>query len=337
MPEVYDPRPKVNSGVWCLTIVATLFLGLRIWCRLIRNRGLWWDDYFFIIAWVLLMVTAGLISTMLEKGYGRRLPITTMAKLAYNLSLTFNYLCAGFAKTAFALTLLRIIQGRLRYLIWVIVASVDMFYVISAIVIWAPICNEMGLVLPGRCWAPITVPMLAMACGSYSALLDVVLAFVPCKLVWRTQMKKKERLGVLIAMSLGVFLTGYSLNHGFPDAIAGSFLPAQGEPAVTIIAASIPVLRVLVRDLHKQQPTRSCPNVPVRTSRRSTNINKAASWSKTSEEGLVDLPAFRSEARGIELRDSNKNHVPNGIILQTVHVDVQYHSNPLDRSGRNVN
>ena len=38
----------------------------------------------------------------------------------------------------------------------------------------------------------------------YSALMDFVLAFLPWKLVWSLQMRKKEKFGVAVAMSLGV-------------------------------------------------------------------------------------------------------------------------------------
>ena len=38
----------------------------------------------------------------------------------------------------------------------------------------------------------------------YSALMDFVLAFLPWRIVWSLQMKKKEKFGVAVAMSLGV-------------------------------------------------------------------------------------------------------------------------------------
>jgi len=37
----------------------------------------------------------------------------------------------------------------------------------------------------------------------YSALMDFVLSILPWKLVWKLQMKKKEKFGVAAAMSLG--------------------------------------------------------------------------------------------------------------------------------------
>lgn len=38
----------------------------------------------------------------------------------------------------------------------------------------------------------------------YSAVMDITLAFLPWKLVWALQMRKKEKFGVAVAMSCGV-------------------------------------------------------------------------------------------------------------------------------------
>lgn len=39
---------------------------------------------------------------------------------------------------------------------------------------------------------------------AYSAAMDFVLALFPVYLIWHLKMGKREKLGVLIAMSLGV-------------------------------------------------------------------------------------------------------------------------------------
>lgn len=44
--------PYLNCVVWSLAALSTLFLGLRVYSKLIRRRQLWWDDYFLIASWV---------------------------------------------------------------------------------------------------------------------------------------------------------------------------------------------------------------------------------------------------------------------------------------------
>jgi len=44
--------PGLNVTVWTLTGLATFFLGLRVYCKFLGRRNLWWDDYILIAAWV---------------------------------------------------------------------------------------------------------------------------------------------------------------------------------------------------------------------------------------------------------------------------------------------
>lgn len=47
-----NPQAEVNGGIWTLFVGTTAFLGLRLWCKLDRRTGLWWDDHILIAAWV---------------------------------------------------------------------------------------------------------------------------------------------------------------------------------------------------------------------------------------------------------------------------------------------
>lgn len=45
---------------------------------------------------------------------------------------------------------------------------------------------------------------LAIATGSYSAFIDFVLAGLPWAIVWKLQMRKKEKKTIAMSLSLGV-------------------------------------------------------------------------------------------------------------------------------------
>jgi hypothetical protein len=47
-----DLGRQTNVAVWFLVASSAVFLGLRIYCKYIKNRGLWWDDYVLIASWV---------------------------------------------------------------------------------------------------------------------------------------------------------------------------------------------------------------------------------------------------------------------------------------------
>jgi hypothetical protein len=43
-----------------------------------------------------------------------------------------------------------------------------------------------------------------MTLTAYSAAMDIILAILPWKIIWKLTMNKKEKIGVLLAMNMGV-------------------------------------------------------------------------------------------------------------------------------------
>lgn len=48
----YNPAAQIYVGLWCLLAGASVFLALRLWCKITRRHGLWYDDYVLIAAYV---------------------------------------------------------------------------------------------------------------------------------------------------------------------------------------------------------------------------------------------------------------------------------------------
>ncbi len=52
------PSPDLGHGpmtrvfLWVMTSVSLVFLALRICCKVLKSRGLWYDDYMLVAAWV---------------------------------------------------------------------------------------------------------------------------------------------------------------------------------------------------------------------------------------------------------------------------------------------
>jgi hypothetical protein len=47
--------PKLNAVIWTLTGVSAAFVALRLYCKITRSKGLWWDDHVLVAAWVRLL------------------------------------------------------------------------------------------------------------------------------------------------------------------------------------------------------------------------------------------------------------------------------------------
>ncbi len=56
LPPSTDFGPQINFTLWLLTALSAAFLALRIYCKFLRHRGLWWDDHLLIASWVSLFV-----------------------------------------------------------------------------------------------------------------------------------------------------------------------------------------------------------------------------------------------------------------------------------------
>jgi hypothetical protein len=41
-------------------------------------------------------------------------------------------------------------------------------------------------------------------CPAYSAFMDITLSILPWKILWSLHMQKKEKIGVIVAMSMGL-------------------------------------------------------------------------------------------------------------------------------------
>jgi hypothetical protein len=141
------------------------------------------------------------------------------------------------SKTSFGITLLRISDGWVKKFVWFIIISMNILMGITPILHVAncrPVAKTFNPFLPGTCGdlkpaiiydifasgmlLPPSLPILCSASApvapetaltrdmyaGYSAAMDFVLAFLPIILLKDLQMRRKEKLGVGIAMSFGV-------------------------------------------------------------------------------------------------------------------------------------
>jgi hypothetical protein len=52
MAGVPDNGPVIVGVTWFLTLLCGAFLALRIYAKVSRKQGLWWDDHILILSWV---------------------------------------------------------------------------------------------------------------------------------------------------------------------------------------------------------------------------------------------------------------------------------------------
>ncbi|KAK5654592.1 hypothetical protein OQA88_7221 [Cercophora sp. LCS_1] len=263
-----DAGPHLVRTIWVLIGFSLLFLVLRIYAKVFRHRGLWWDDYVLIGAWLCITTESGLLTYATTLGFGKHVwdipfNIQTIEKtvLTINIAGTLSLTAATWSKTSFAFTLLRLTEGWTRGFVWFIIITTNVAMGLSALFVWIqcmPVQKSWSPFMNGTCWPPTVIVNYNIFSAAYSAAMDLTLALLPWKLIWGLQMKTKEKIGVAVAMSCGIFagITAIIKTTHIPKMLSTDsadgvvlFIWGNAESCVTIIAASIPILRVFAREV----------------------------------------------------------------------------------------
>ncbi len=63
------------------------------------------------------------------------------------------------------------------------------------------------------CMLTCAVRYLVLISVAYSALIDITLAILPWTVIWNLQMRRAEKIGVSLAMSMGILCVA---NYAYP-------------------------------------------------------------------------------------------------------------------------
>ena len=116
----------------------------------------------------------------MQKGVGKHVPFVPPQNFAFigftgNFVGTFSILAAVWSKTSFALTLLRLMKGRMRIVLWIIIVSMNILMDLNAIFLWVrcwPSAKTWSPQMEGSCWAPNVYPTYGLfAAGEFRAPL----------------------------------------------------------------------------------------------------------------------------------------------------------------------
>ncbi|KAK3383480.1 putative integral membrane protein [Lasiosphaeria ovina] len=316
--EYIDPSANpdgvvINVVVWILLVFAGIFVGLRCYCKLSRRRRLWWDDYLLALSWVIILLAPSLVlsvntspadrdkiflaascaatSSNIRLGFGLHIydvPLSNLITIGIvsNVSGFTSVLSLDLSKTSFGITLFRLTDGWLRWLVLAVIIILNITQLTSVLFFWAS-CDPPAKIwnpqLPGTCWPPKLSVVVGNVAGALSALFDVVLALIPWKILFRFRMYGREKVGVAISMSMGVFagiacivkLTTLPLLEKGDFTYYGKPLVLWGftEASLTIVAASIPFLRSLCPTPAR---TQELPSLEVPTANRHSETANAA-------------------------------------------------------------
>ncbi|KAK0627851.1 hypothetical protein B0T14DRAFT_424442 [Immersiella caudata] len=318
-----DAGPRINGVVWSLTAISGIFLALRLYCKATRSK-FWWDDWVLVAAWLAIFVNSVLVSLCINLGVGKHtwdFPLENLVEMVriYTAAGTLAVCASIWSKTSFALTILRLAKGTawLRGFVWFLIISLNVFMGLTGLFNYIhcwPVNKLWDFASEGTCWPVDILINYDIFSAVYSGVVDVILALIPWKIVWGLQMRKKEKVGVVIAMSMGVFagVTSFIKAYYMPRMTAPDIYDmidlnywSNAESTVTIIAASIPVLRVFFNDVKKSVSSKQ-------HYASSSGRSEASKRSKLQQSGATTL-----------VDDSELSWEGKMRILQTRQIEVQ--------------
>ncbi|KAM7213127.1 hypothetical protein V8F06_011499 [Rhypophila decipiens] len=336
----------VISAIWVMFAISSIFTTLRLYCRFSHSGSIWWDDYLLGAGWVVLLTGVCLQTAIFKAGYlvtaftdpfigPRNLASDGCMKVALAL-----------VKTSFSLTVIRIAVGWPRWVVYICIAVVNLTCFVHTVLVWRANCGTEEAWAFKPCWDRNSGVWMGLIGGVISAVTDFILTLVPLTIIWGLQMKKIEKIGVALAMSVGLFAGIISavkaaesynvvtvVGTAFSYRLATLSIWIHAEPNAAIVASCIPVLRIFFRDVARSYGgyggSGDKGGKYLKSTTKSTFHGDSTA---TATAAAAAKPDDDSETS--ILNDDTKDAPKGHRIHQTRQVTVEYNGNAADAENR---
>ncbi|CAO1605853.1 hypothetical protein XANCAGTX0491_009358 [Xanthoria calcicola] len=285
----YNRAAEVYTFIWVMVIISIIFVLGRMYSRSRLTKNVWWDDWCICTTLLIDLAVSIIWSVYAGKGYARHMYYLNRPQLSHagELNAISRSLCVlgiGIGKISVAFLIERF-AGPSKWRRWLL-RSISISIAVSAIItvtLFYVQCQpvravwDKSLVKAGKakCWDPVPLNKWNQVIASYWAFLDFALATIPVDIIWKLQLSRKKKVGLVyfcppVSCQYYSFRTKRSnpyscLNSaGICAAVKTSKIPitVRGQIDITwttellmwggiemnviIVAACIPTLRPLV-------------------------------------------------------------------------------------------
>ncbi|KAM5347258.1 hypothetical protein ACJ41O_010263 [Fusarium nematophilum] len=312
----------VHATNWALLFVSTAFMGFRGYSRLRKvGVGLQADDWVLLAGWIFLLLASACLSwlmgVLLIPGNMTKI---TLARVHHNL----QTLALGLTKTSFGTTLLRLMPGGWEAkLIWGLIISMNLQFAVHIIATWQAICGapDQGHIGGDNCWN-LSQSVTFTVFSAPLALSMGVLAGIT---------------GVMKAVQGYMLIDVRSPDYLYTQAVY--WIWSMAEPNVTIVSASIPVLRGFIRNVRTRTDSTPRAGAYLKTGDNSTGRFYNRTVTAVRAEPKCQDGASDSSILGRNPQDGDSGSGEG--ITWTTEVSVEYESRPrtgnaTKEAGRDV-
>ncbi|WQF81927.1 hypothetical protein CDEST_06941 [Colletotrichum destructivum] len=321
-----NPFVQLNVGLWCLFTGATVFLALRLWCKITRRHGLWYDDYILMVTWIILLANNTLIVYEFATGYvleDSTKQWDDRMHILINISSCGTLIGQAWTKTAFGVTLLRMSNQWQRWVLYFCIATMNMYMVAKVIIQWGKVCGSKTYEGDYRlqfCLEKQFRNDFKEGGNVYNIIMDFVFACFPWLITRTLEMKRAEKVGLCITMSLGMIVAIVSaIRVGWKDEgndrdpwyiyrNGMSQIWYSSEITGTIIVQCIPILRPILREIHTSLTSKRLEST---ADGRSTTFGSKLSSGKRISTGAVQNDKLGNERIALrEIPEESSDETP---------------------------
>ncbi|KAK8043153.1 hypothetical protein PG994_013636 [Apiospora phragmitis] len=267
--SVYDDQgPHQSATTTALLVLATFFVGLRLWARYIKSTGYALDDYMVISALLVTFVTGSLNYGMIANGLGKHMQMVPPETLTEFFKLLLGFECVYvtgvmLVKLSVLAMYLRIFPSRnFKYGAWFIGGIVVAWWIAIVLVCifqcW-PIPKAWNPALPGHC---INLKASFIGNAIPNIATDIAILAMPVGQVWHLQVNLAQKISLLFMFLLGSFVLFASIyrfstimQFQIEDTtwtLAEACTWCVVESACGVISACLPTLRPVMMKISSQ-------------------------------------------------------------------------------------
>ena len=122
-----------------------------------------------------------MLTAMVSLGYGGHIwdfPVENFPKLLLyiNIAGTFSPTAVIWSKTSFAVTLLRVTEGKMKAFVWFLIVSGNIIMGLTPVFLWVqckPVEKSWNPFVPGTCWAPEVLVKFNIFSGGMQGPIDL--------------------------------------------------------------------------------------------------------------------------------------------------------------------
>ncbi|KAH7066820.1 hypothetical protein BKA63DRAFT_607721 [Paraphoma chrysanthemicola] len=252
-----------------LLVLAYVTVSLRLWVRYRITKSAGYDDMAMVATLILFTFYCAFIIVITLRGADRKLfnPEDLRVTLVYvQLSEVFYILTTTVLKISLGLFFLRVLTKRWQTLLFRILLGVSatygLFYVISTIFVCGDPTRIADTLLGSKqCLPRAFILSTGYLYGAINVVADWTFVLIPICILIDSDLDRRAKISVSIVMALGavgsvssimrmVHLKGLLFSRtGLTTEAIKATIWATAEPGTGIIAASIAILRPLIRNI----------------------------------------------------------------------------------------